>query len=1044
MKCPQCNSDIGDNSKFCKECGSNISSGEEAQPLVTKTIETPREELTTGSTFAGRYQIIEELGKGGMGKVYKAVDTRIKEKIALKLIRPEISSDRNTLDRFGNELKLARKIAHKNVGKMFDINEEEGTHYITMEYVSGQDLKGLIRQSGQLAIGTTISIAKQICEGLSEAHKVGVVHRDLKPNNIMIDREGEVRIMDFGIARSMKTKGITGAGVMIGTPEYMSPEQVEGKEVDQRSDIYSLGVILYEMVTGKVPFEGDTPFAVGVKHKSEIPEDPGKFNAQVTHDLSHVIFKCLEKEKAARFQDAEELHAALQEVESELPITESVAPRQRSTRSREMTVTFNPRKFLIPALAVLVLAAAAMIVWRPWSGKTAVLPPGERRSIAIISFENQTGDPAYDHLKKVIPNLLITSLEQSGYFSVVTWERLYDFLKQSGKDDVEFIDREIGFELCQKHNINTIVLGTFAKAGDVFATDTKVLDVSTKAMIWSASSRGKGEGSILESQIDELSREISKGAGMSPEQIEPSSPELTEVLSSSMEAYNYYLKGREAARKFNRREAAEHYEKAVELDPTFAQAWSSLGWQYIQLGNTKGRNDAYAKAKDYSYKFTEKSRLYFDARYAFVVEGDREKQSRILTLLAEKYPEEKWPFYQLGFYHSWLGEDEKAVEEYEKALELDPDMGSALNELGFVYLRLGEYEKAVSSLKKYVSVTPGEPNAVDSLAQTYFERGDLDMAIAKYRDVLELDPDFLTSIRMLHYIHAVKEDYAEAHKWIDRHISLREYPGLKARDFALKGFYHNWLGDLKTCDSLLQRAEDLAGEANDDSARAYVHFVRAWIHYERGEHALSRKFIDSWIDLFKEFMGTGERYFQALYVLLHGFIDLDEGSIEAAKMRLEEAKQIYTELNLRQQQRLTPYEPFLAEMMLSEGSPDEVIELLDKPAPHMMPYPNDLNLVTYNLPYLKDALPRAYMQKGDLDRAVSAYERLIATGTETRRKQLIDPRIHYRLAKLYEQKSWTGKAIEHYEKFLNLWKDADPGLSEVADARERLALLKQN
>jgi serine/threonine-protein kinase len=167
--------------------------------------------LTTGIIFAERYQIIEELGRGGMGRVYKAVDTRINEKIALKLIKPEISSDKKTLERFGNELKLARKIAHKNVGKMFDINEEGGTHYITMEYVSGQDLKGLIKQTGQLAIGTSISIAKQACEGLSEAHKVGVVHRDLKPNNIMIDREGEVRIMDFGIARSLKEKGITGA-----------------------------------------------------------------------------------------------------------------------------------------------------------------------------------------------------------------------------------------------------------------------------------------------------------------------------------------------------------------------------------------------------------------------------------------------------------------------------------------------------------------------------------------------------------------------------------------------------------------------------------------------------------------------------------------------------------------------------------------------------------------------------------------------------------------------------------------------------------------
>ncbi|GAI84985.1 unnamed protein product, partial [marine sediment metagenome] len=197
------------------------------------------------------------LGKGGMGKVYKAHDTEIKEQVALKLLKPEIASDEKTIERFRNEIRLARKIAHKNVGRMYDLGKAEGSYFISMEYVSGQDLKGLIRQSRQLTVGTTISIAKQVCGGLAEAHRLGIAHRDLKPSNIMIDKDGNARIMDFGIARSLKAKGITGPGVMIGTPEYMSPEQVEGKEVDQRSDIYSLGVILYEMVTGQVPFEGD-------------------------------------------------------------------------------------------------------------------------------------------------------------------------------------------------------------------------------------------------------------------------------------------------------------------------------------------------------------------------------------------------------------------------------------------------------------------------------------------------------------------------------------------------------------------------------------------------------------------------------------------------------------------------------------------------------------------------------------------------------------------------------------------------------------------
>jgi len=257
-ECPKCFTSNPDNQKFCGECAAPL----EAEVVHTKTLETPTDDLTTGSIFAGRYQIIEELGRGGMGKVYRVLDKKLREEVALKLIRPEIAQDKKTVERFQNELKLARKISHRNVGRMYELLEEKGTHYITMEYVSGQDLKGLIKQSGRLAIPTVLSIAKQVCEGLGEAHKLSVVHRDLKPSNIMIDKEGSVRIMDFGIARSLKERGITGQGVMIGTPEYMSPEQVEAREIDNRSDIYSLGIVLFEMTTGRLAFEADTPFAV--------------------------------------------------------------------------------------------------------------------------------------------------------------------------------------------------------------------------------------------------------------------------------------------------------------------------------------------------------------------------------------------------------------------------------------------------------------------------------------------------------------------------------------------------------------------------------------------------------------------------------------------------------------------------------------------------------------------------------------------------------------------------------------------------------------
>jgi serine/threonine protein kinase len=356
MKCRKCFTENAGDSQFCSKCGTRLYPTSESL-TATQTFYAPSFELAIGSLFAGRYQIIEELGRGGMGRVYKVLDREINEKIALKILKPEISADEKTIERFRNELKFARKISHQNVCRMYDLAKEGGVYYITMEYVSGEDLKSTLERVGQISVGKTLKIAKQICKGLVEAHRLGVTHRDLKPHNIMIDREGEVRIMDFGIARSITTTGITESGVMIGTPEYMSPEQALGESIDHRSDIYSFGVILFELLTGMVPFQGDTAVSVALKQKTEIPSEPKSFNPQIPGDLNALILKCLEKDRKKRFQSADEILQEIFKIEKTVPTTEKMVSEKAS--SGEVRPKRRLGRFLVPAAALLGIALVA-------------------------------------------------------------------------------------------------------------------------------------------------------------------------------------------------------------------------------------------------------------------------------------------------------------------------------------------------------------------------------------------------------------------------------------------------------------------------------------------------------------------------------------------------------------------------------------------------------------------------------------------------------------------------------------------------------------
>jgi serine/threonine protein kinase/tetratricopeptide (TPR) repeat protein len=798
IKCPKCQTDNPETQKFCGECATPLPPSKEVP--VTETVEAPKEELTRGTTFAGRYEIIEELGKGGMGKVYRAEDKKIKEEIALKLIKPEIAKDKKTIERFSNELRLARKIRHNNICQMFDLGEEKGTQFITMEYVPGEDLRSSISRFGQLPIGKSISVAKQICEGLSEAHRLGVVHRDLKSNNIMIDKEGDVRIMDFGIARSLEAKGITAAGVMIGTPEYMSPEQVEAKGVDQRSDIYSLGVILYEMVTGKVPFEGDTPFTIGMKHKGEMPKNPKELNTQISDDLNRVILRCLEKDKEKRFQNAREVRSELSRIEQGLPTTEKVRARKKPLTSKEITVTFGLKKLFVPALLLIAIVIIGLIIWSPWKQKESVSIPTEKPSVAVLPFEDLSPEKDQEYFCEGMSEALINALTSIKDLRVPA--RTSSFLFRRKEHDV----REIGDRL----NVESVLEGSVQKAGDRLRVSVKLISTKDGFHIWSEQyNRESGDVFAIQDEIslaivNELKVKLLGGE----------KARLLKRHTDSSEAYNMYLRGRYFWNKRTEQDVKRgigYFKQAVEIDPAYALAFTGLSDSYNILGywgylpSTEAMPKARSLAKkaleideflaeahtslafvtfyfDYDWAASEagfKRAIELNPGYAtahqwyaayFLIMNRNEEGIRELKLAKNLDPLSLQINADLGSHLIDAGRLDEGLEQLRKTLEMNPQFSQAHMYIGRAYMEKEEYEKAITALKKASRI----PWAVGVLGYSYAKSGEKDKAMRILQELKEQSKEKHIGSPPLAYVYLGLGEIDKAIEWFEKSYNERD------------------------------------------------------------------------------------------------------------------------------------------------------------------------------------------------------------------------------------------------------------------------------
>jgi len=755
MRCPYCKKENSPTATDCNACGKPLprseatfignervqqseSIPEQSDPLgtiaPTMTPATPGDwtapisrtkipvssqgELEPGMVLGERYEIIALLGQGGMGAVYKAHDIELERLVALKIIRPELTTNPEMLRRFKQELILARQITHRNVVRIFDLGQADGFKFITMEYLEGQDLRTVLKEKGKLPPNEVARIILQICRALEVAHGEGVVHRDLKPQNIMLDPNGRAYVMDFGIARSAYLPGMTQTGALIGTPEYMSPEQGKGEKLNERSDLFSLGVIFYELVTGQSPFYSETPLATLWKRMQEKAKPLCDVDPAIPKPLSDIVAKAMEIEPADRFAGAGEM---AQQLEIWLGpgagFSTIVLPAAK-----------EPSRWKWASAALAILLVSAVIAFRlkgPGKPKAAHAPV----SVLVADFTNHTGDPIFDDTLEPMFNVALEGASFVNAFSRGDARKLAQQLPHP----TDKLDEQPARLVAINQGIGAVITGELSRRGDGYKLSVEALDARTGNSLATAEVSASNKDQLL-LDVPKLAAPIRKALGDST----PESVQLNTAggafQAASLEAVHQYALGSDQQFAGKMEESLVSFTKVAELDPNFARAYSGMAAAAANLDRPQDAEKYLKLAMEHVDRMTERERYRIRGLYYLQTEN-WEKCVEEYNELIRLYPADNIGYNNLSVCYKSLHNTPKAIEELQHALEVLPHNRFARVNLALYLSYTGDFEGGEREAKTVIEGNPSYEVAYVALASAQVGQGRPEDAVKTYQQL---------------------------------------------------------------------------------------------------------------------------------------------------------------------------------------------------------------------------------------------------------------------------------------------------------------------